>query len=68
MNIATPRIPIRLPTNSIVSLISVCVGARKTASIAPTTIIGIPIPTEICLEAIKVVAMKIVYEVFVSFG
>ena len=43
--------PIRLPTNSTVSLMLVWVGASMIARIAPTTIIGMPMPREICLEA-----------------
>lgn len=58
MKIITPSIPIRLPRNSIVSLRSACIGAKKKASITPTIIIGIPTPAEICLEAIYLNARK----------
>ncbi len=44
----------RLPTNSIVSFRFGSIGAKKNPSIAPTTIIGMPIPIEICFEAIYV--------------
>lgn len=64
MNITTPRIPIRLPINTIVSVRSGCVGARNTASIAPTTIIGMPMPIEICFEAIRYAPIKNLYEFY----
>jgi len=47
----TPIIPIKLPTNSTVSLMSPTSGAQKIAMRKPVTIIGIPIPTTICFEA-----------------
>lgn len=51
MKNTTPRIPIRLPTNSIVLWNSDSRGAQINAIKAPTTIIGIPTPTVIALEA-----------------
>ena len=64
MNKMTPIIPIKLPMNSTVSLTSPTRGAQKTAIKKPVTIIGIPIPTVICFDAILSVALKIVYEVY----
>jgi len=64
MNKMTPIIPIKLPMNSTVSLTSPTSGAQKTAIKKPVTIIGIPIPTVICLDAMLSVAPKIVYEVY----
>ena len=46
----TPRMPIKLPTNSTVEPNSVSAGAHSKAISAPTTIIGIPTPKLICLE------------------
>jgi hypothetical protein len=51
IKIMTPSIPIRLPTNSTVSFKISSIGAKRKASITPTIIIGIPMPTEICFEA-----------------
>lgn len=59
MKINTPRIPIRLPTNSTVSFRSACNGAKMKASMTPTIIIGIPTPTEICFEATPLGLVKI---------
>ncbi len=64
MNKMTPIIPIKLPMNSTVSLTSPTNGAQKIAIKKPVTIIGIPIPTVICFDAILSVAIKIVYEVY----
>jgi len=64
MNKITPIIPIKLPTNSTVSLTSPASGAPKIAIKNPVTIIGIPIPAVICFDAILSVALKIVYEVY----
>ena len=64
MNKMTPIMPIKLPMNSTVSLTSPTSGAQKTAIRKPVTIIGIPIPTVICLDAMLSVAPKIVYEVY----
>ena len=64
MNKTTPIIPIKLPTNSTVSLTSPVSGAQKIAIKNPVTIIGIPIPAVICFDAILSVAPKIVYEVY----
>lgn len=64
MKINTPRIPIRLPTNSTVSFRSACNGAKMKASMTPTIIIGIPTPTEICFEAISLWSGKNLYEFY----
>ena len=64
MNKMTPIIPIKLPMNSTVSLTSPTSGAQKIAIKMPVTIIGIPIPTVICLDAMLSVVPKIVYEVY----
>jgi len=64
MNKITPIMPIKLPTNSTVSLTSPTSGAQKIAIKKPVIIIGIPIPTVICFDAILSVALKIVYEVY----
>jgi len=64
MNKMTPIMPIKLPMNSTVSLTSPTSGAQKTAIKKPVTIIGIPIPTVICFDAILSVVAKIVYEVY----
>jgi len=64
MNKMTPIMPIKLPINSTVSLTSPTSGAQKIAIKKPVTIIGIPIPTVICFDAILSVALKIVYEVY----
>ena len=64
MNKTTPIIPIKLPTNSTVSLTSPASGAPKIAIKKPVTIIGTPIPKVICFDAILSVALKIVYEVY----
>jgi len=64
MNKTTPIIPIKLPTNSTVSLTSPASGAPKIAIKKPVTIIGTPIPTVICFDAILSVDLKIVYEVY----
>ena len=64
MKINTPRIPIRLPTNSTVSFRSACNGAKMKASMTPTIIIGIPTPTEICFEAISLGSGKNLYEFY----
>ena len=64
MNKMTPMMPIKLPINSTVSLTSPTSGAQKIAIKKPVTIIGIPIPTVICFDAILSVALKIVYEVY----
>lgn len=63
MKKTAPRIPIRLPINSTVFAISDTVGAHNNAINAPTTIIGIPTPTQIALEAIYRFDLKNVYEV-----
>jgi len=60
----TPIIPIKLPMNSTVSLISPTSGVRKIAIKKPVMIIGIPIPAVICFDAILSVVLKIVYEVY----
>ena len=64
MNNMTPIIPIKLPMNSTVSLTSPTTGAHKMAIKKPVTIIGIPIPTVICFDAMFETAPKIVYEVY----
>ena len=64
MNKMTPIIPIKLPMNSTVSLTSPTSGAQKIAIKMPATIIGIPIPTVICFDAMLSVVPKIVYEVY----
>ena len=56
--------PIKLPMNSTVSLTSPTSRAQKIAIKKPVTIIGIPIPTVICFDAISPIALKIVYEVY----
>lgn len=68
MKMSTPSIPIRLPTNSTVSFRLPCKGAKMKASITPTAIIGIPIPAEICFEAISLDSSKNLYEFYVIFG
>jgi hypothetical protein len=60
----TPIMPIKLPMNSTVSLISPTSGVRKIAIKKPVMIIGIPIPMVICFDAILSVVLKIVYEVY----
>jgi len=60
----TPIIPIKLPMNSTVSLTSPTSGAQKIAIKKPVTIMGIPIPTVICLDPIFSITFKIVYEVY----
>ncbi len=67
MKINAPKIPMRLPTNSIVSFKDGCVGANNIASNAPTTIIGVPIPNEICFEVILCVPTQNLYEFYGSF-
>ena len=64
MNKMTPIIPIKLPMNSTVSLISPTSDTKKIAIKKPVMIIGIPIPTVICFDAILSVVLKIVYEVY----
>jgi hypothetical protein len=64
MKKTTPIIPIKLPTNSTVSLTSPASGVPKIAIKKPVTIIGTPIPKVICFDAILSVALKIVYEVY----
>ena len=64
MNKMTPITPIKLPMNSTVSLTSPTTGAHKIAIKKPVTIIGIPIPTVICFDAMLETAPKIVYEVY----
>jgi len=64
MNKMTPIMPIKLPINSTVSLTSPTSGAQKIAIKKPVTIIGTPIPTVICLDAIFSIAPKIIYEVY----
>jgi len=64
MNKITPIIPIKLPMNSTVSLISPTSDTKKIAIKKPVMIIGIPIPTVICFDAILSVVLKIVYEVY----
>ena len=64
MNKMTPIMPIKLPMNSTVFLTSPTTGAHKIAIKKPVTIIGIPIPTVICFDAMLETAPKIVYEVY----
>ena len=64
MNKMTPIMPIKLPMNSTVSLTSPTSGAQKIAIKKPVIIIGIPIPTVICFDAMLSVALKIIYEVY----
>jgi len=64
MNNMTPIMPIKLPMNSTVSLTSPTTGAQKIAIKKPVIIIGIPIPTVICFDAIFGIVLKIVYEVY----
>ena len=64
MNNITPIMPIKLPMNSTVSLTSPTTGAQRIAIKKPVTIIGIPIPTVICFDAMIEIAPKIVYEVY----
>jgi len=59
-----PIMPIKLPMNSTVSMTSPTSGAQKIAIKNHVTIIGIPIPTVICFDAILSDAPKIVYEVY----
>jgi len=66
MKKTTPKIPIRLPTNSMVSSNSASAGAHNSAIKAPTTIIGMPTPTLIALEAMFCHHLKNVYEVCVN--
>jgi len=58
MKNTTPKIPIKLPTNSTVFCISPSKGAQSHAMSAPTTIIGIPTPTVIALEAMQKPVLK----------
>ncbi len=67
MKKTTPKIPIKLPTNSIVPLNSISAGAHNNTIKAPTTIIGIPTPIEISLEAMIRHHFKNVYEVCDGF-
>jgi hypothetical protein len=60
----TPIIPIKLPINSTVSLLSPTSGAQKIAIKMPVIIIGTPIPKVICLDAIFSFVPKIVYEAY----
>jgi len=60
----TPIMPIKLPTNSTVSLTSPTRGAQKIAMRKPVMIIGIPIPMVICFDAMLSITDKIVYEVY----
>lgn len=64
MKKTTPRIPIRLPTNSMVSTSSISIGANINTIRAPTIIIGIPTPIQIFLEAMMNTHLENVYEVF----
>ena len=64
MNKMTPIMPIKLPMNSTVSLSSPTGGAQKIAIKKRVTIIGIPIPTVICFDAMLSITAKIVYEVY----
>ena len=64
MNKTTPIMPIKLPMNSTVSLTSPISGAQKIAIKKPVIIIGIPIPTVICFDAMFSIVTKIVYEVY----
>ena len=63
MKNTTPKIPMRLPTNSTVLCISTANGAQSHAINAPTTIIGIPTPTVICLEAM----LNAVWKMYMKF-
>ena len=56
---ATPRIPIKLPTNSAVEPNSTSAGAHNNAIKAPTAIMGIPTPKLIALEPMLGVDDKI---------
>ena len=67
IKIMTPSIPIRLPTNSTVSFRLLCKGAKRKASMMPVAIIGIPMPAEICFEAICFSSNKNLYEFYVNF-
>ena len=64
MNNMTPIMPIKLPINSTVSLTSPTTGAQRIAIKKPVIIIGIPIPTVICFDAMFETDPKIVYEVY----
>ena len=64
MNKMTPIMPIKLPINSTVSLLSPTSGAQKIAIKMPVIIIGTPIPTVICLDVMFSITLKIVYEVY----
>jgi len=67
MKKTTPKIPIKLPINSIVPLNSISAGAHNITIKTPTTIMGIPTPIEICLEAMIRHHFKNVYEVCDDF-
>ena len=51
MKKTTPKIPIKLPTNSAVEAKTGSAGVHKKAINAPTNIIGIPTQTVICFDA-----------------
>lgn len=59
MKNTAPRIPITLPTNSIVDSIPSAAGAANIATSAPTTIMGIPTPTVMAFEVTPCVQHKI---------
>ena len=59
----TPRIPIRLPTNSIVDSTPTEIGAMASAMNAPKITIGNPTPKMIAFEVI----MKIDIEIYMKF-
>ena len=59
----TPKIPIRLPTNSIVDTTPSASGAIKSAMNAPKITIGNPTPKMIAFEVIS----KIDIEIYMKF-
>lgn len=66
MKNTTPKIPMRLPTNSTVFCISPSRGAQIQAISTPTTIIGIPTPTVIALEAMQKPVLKMYMKFMMS--
>jgi len=63
MKNTTPKIPIRLPTNSIVDANSGSSGGQKIAIRAPTAIIGMPTPTVIAFDA----TLNFISEIYNNF-
>lgn len=63
MKNTTPKMPIRLPTNSKMPADAGSSIGQKMAMSAPTTIIGMPTPTVIALDATS----RITCEIYMSF-